>query len=77
MQRGHCIAPLRFGGTVYGFIREKENAEVLSTADDGDVRRLLNGWFGPEEKSGGGRLAVPSSGFYGTFWCGCTQVEIS
>lgn len=57
-----------FGGTVYGFIRDKTNAEVLSMEDDREVRRLLNGWFGPEGKSGGGRLAVPSSGFYGTFW---------
>lgn len=57
-----------FGGTVYGFIRQKANAEVLSTEDDGEMRRLLNGWFGPEGKSGSGRLAVPSSGFYGTFW---------
>jgi hypothetical protein len=61
-------AAAAFGGTVYAFIRAKDNAEVLSTEDDADVRRLLNGWFGAEGKSGGGRLAVPSSGLYGTFW---------
>ena len=57
-----------FGGTVYGFIREQKHAEVLSVEEDLDVRRTLNGWFGKDGKSGGGRVAVPSSGFYGAFW---------
>ena len=41
---------------------------VLSAEDDAGVRRLLNDWFGPEGKSGGGKVSMPSSGFYGTFW---------